>query len=88
MYNCILRIFVHKLHCDHFLHPVEDDSSNTEANSKNGCIDPEQPSVWTQIFGIPHLNNHAGGRPICNEYFDIFDEELHRWSPFSREEEY
>ena len=52
------------------------------------CIDPEQPPVRTRICGTPHLEDRPAGKPISNEYFDVFDDEIDLWSPFSREEEY
>jgi len=56
--NSILLLFGHEQHWDTFLHPSEDDSSDTEADSKNECISPEQSPVWTCIDGAAHLNNH------------------------------
>jgi len=34
------------------------------------------------------MDNHIAGKPISNEYFDIFDDEIDLYSPFSCEEEY
>ena len=42
----------------------------------------------TRICGTPHLDNRLAGKPISNEYFDVFDDEIDLWSPFSCEEEY
>jgi hypothetical protein len=84
----ILLPFLHELHHDPSLHPSDDDFSDTEADSENVCIDPEQPPVRTRIYGTPHLDNSLAGRPISNKYFNIFDDEIDLWSPFSCEEEY
>jgi len=86
-HDSILLPFVHEPHHDPFFHHSDDDSSDTEANSKNPCIDPEQPPVRTRNCGTPHLDNHLAGKPISNEYFDVFDEESDLWSLFSCEEE-
>jgi hypothetical protein len=59
-----------------FLHPADNDSSDTEADSKNACIGQEQPAVRTHIYGNPHLDNRVACWPISNDYFDIFDDEL------------
>jgi len=48
-HDCIQLPFVHELHCYADLHLSEDDSSNTDADTKNVCIDPEQPPVGTCI---------------------------------------
>ena len=80
--------FVHEPHRDAFLHLSDDDSSDTEANNENACVDPEQPPAQTRIYGTPHFDNHLAGKPIGNEYFDIFDNEIDLWSLFSYEEEY
>jgi len=87
-HNRILLPLLHELHRDPLLHPFDDDSSDTEANSHNACIDPEQPPVWSCINGTPHLDNRPAGKPISNEYFNIFDDEIHPWSPFFCKEEY
>jgi hypothetical protein len=47
-----LRI-VHEPHYNSFLHPANDDSSDTEADSENACIDPEQTASQT-MFAIFH----------------------------------
>jgi len=87
-HDSILLPFVLELHHDLFVHPSDDHSSDTEADGKNACIDPEQPPVRTRICGTPHFDNCLAGKPICNEYFDIFDDEIDLWTPLSREEEY
>jgi hypothetical protein len=80
--------FVHEPHHDPFLHHSDDDSSDTEADSENACIDPEQPPVQTRICGTPQLDNRLAGKPISNEYFVVFNDEIDVWSPFSCAEEY
>ena len=75
--------FLHEPHGNSFLHPSDNDSSDTEADSENACIDPEQPPVQTRICGTAHLDNHPAGNPISNKYFDIFDDGIDPWSPFS-----
>jgi len=87
-HDSILLPVVHEPHCDLFLHPSDDNSSDTEADSENACIDPEKPPVWTRIYGTPHLDIRLAGKPISNEYFDFFDNEIDLWSLFSCEEEY
>jgi hypothetical protein len=51
-------------------------------------MDPEQPPVRTHICGTPQLDNPWAGNPISNEYFDVFNNKIDLWSPFSWEEEY
>jgi len=75
-HDSILLPFVHEPHHDSFLHPSDDDSSDTGADSENACIDPEQPPVQIRISGTPHLDNRLAGRPISNEYFNVFDDEI------------
>jgi len=87
-HDSILLPFIHEPHRDPFLHPSDNDSSYTKAYSENACIDPEQPPVWTCICVTPYLDNPVASKPICNEYFDIFDDEIDLELPFSREEEY
>jgi hypothetical protein len=79
---------IYEPHGGAFLHPSDDDSSYTNADSDNACIHPEQPPVWRSIEDTPHLDNSLAGKPISNEYFDIFDIEMYLWPPFSWEEEY
>jgi hypothetical protein len=83
-----LLSFIHYPHHDPFLHPPDDDYSDTEADSKNAFIDPEQPPVWTRVCGTPHLDNRLPGKTISNVYVDIFDDEIDLWLQFSCEEEY
>jgi len=87
-HDSILLPFVHEPHHNPFFHPSDDDCSDTEADSENECIDPEQPPVQTRICGTPHLDNCLAGKPISNEYFDVFDDQIDIWSPISGEEEY
>jgi hypothetical protein len=87
-HDTILLPFVHEPHHDPFFHPSDDDSSVTEADSENACIDPEQPPVRTRTCGTPHLDNCLAGKPISMEYFDIFNDDIDLWSLFSCKEEY
>ena len=87
-HDSVLLPFVHEQHHGPFLHPSDDDSTDTDADSENACIDPEQPPVRTCICGTPHLDIRRAGKPISNEYFDIFDDEIDLWSPFSCKVEY
>jgi hypothetical protein len=87
-YDSILLPFGHEPHHDPFLHPSDDHSSDTEADSKNACIDPEELPVRRHIGSTPHLHNRLAGKPISNEYFDIFNDEIDQWSPFSCKKEY
>jgi hypothetical protein len=87
-HTSILHPFIHNTHRDPFLNPSDDVSSDTEADSENACIDPEEPPVRTHIYGTPHLDNHLAGKPISNQCFDIFDNEIDPWSLFSCEKEY
>ena len=79
-HDSILLLFIHKPHCDPFLHPSEDDFSDTALDCEKASIDPEQPPVWTGIDGTPHLDNRLAGKPISNGYFDNFDDEIDLWS--------
>jgi hypothetical protein len=65
----------HEPHRDTFLHPSDDDFSNTIADIENARIDPEQPPVRTRIDGTFHSGNRLAGKPIANKYFDIFNDE-------------
>jgi hypothetical protein len=75
-HDSILLPFVHEPHNYHFLHPSDNDSSDPEADTVSACIDPENPPVRTPICGTPHLDNRLAGKPISNEYFDVFDDEI------------
>jgi len=87
-HNSILLPFILEPHRNPVLPLSDYDSSDTEANSGNVCIDPEQPPVRTCINGTPHLDNRPVGKPISNKYFDILEDEIDLQSPFSWEEEY
>jgi len=87
-HDSIVLAFIHQRYRSAFLHPSDDDSSNTEAESKNSCINSEQPPVWTRIYRAPHLDNCLASKPISNEYFDIFNEDIELWLPCSCKEEY
>jgi hypothetical protein len=52
-HNSILLTFVHEPHRNPFLHPSNVDSSDTEADSENSCIDLEHPPGQTHIHGTP-----------------------------------
>jgi hypothetical protein len=82
-HDSILLPFVPEPHQNAFLHPYDDDSSDTEADSENACIDPEQAPVRTRICGSPQRDNRQAGKPISHEYFDIFDDEIDIWSAFT-----
>jgi len=87
-HDSILLPFVQEPLHDPYLHPSDNDSSDTHADSQIMCIDPEQPPVRTPIYGTPHLDSSSAGKLISNEYVDIFDHEIDIWSPFSCEQEY
>jgi len=80
--------FVQELHWDPVLHTADDNCSNSVTDTKNGWIDPEQPPVRTHIYGTPHLDNHLASKPVSNDYFDTFNDEIDLASPFSRQEEF
>ena len=75
-HDSILLSFVHEPHHDPFLHPSNVDSSDTGADSETACIDPEQPAVRPRICGTPHLDNRLASKPIIQEYFNLFDDEI------------
>jgi hypothetical protein len=86
--DSIVLPFVHEPHNDPSLHPSDDDSSDTEADIENVCIDPVQPPVRTHICSTTHLDNRLASKPISDEYLDVFDDAIDVWSSFSCEEEY
>jgi hypothetical protein len=88
VHDSFLLPFVHELYRQTFLHPSDAQSSYTEANSENECIDPEQPPVQTPIYGAPHLDNCLASKSISNGYFNIFNDEIDLSSLFPCEEEY
>jgi hypothetical protein len=61
-YDSILLPFIHELHSDPVLHPSDHDSSDTEADSNNACIDPEKPPARTQIHGNSYLEYCLAGQ--------------------------
>jgi len=87
-HNSTLLPFGHELHCNPLLHPSDDDSSDTEADSENAFMDQEQAPVQTCIYGTPHLANRLAYRLISDEYYDSFIDEIDLWSPCSWEEVY
>jgi len=87
-HNSIRLPFIHSPDRDPCLHPSDHNRNETEVDSENVCIDPEQPPVQTHIYGTPHLDNCLAANLLSNEYFDIIDDELDPWSPFSCEEKY
>jgi len=87
-YDSIQLPLVREPHPRCYPYTPEDRSSDTEAECKNPCIDPEQPPSWTRIDGTPQLDNHQAVQHISSEYFDIFENEIDLWSAFSFLEEY
>jgi hypothetical protein len=79
-HNSDLLSFVHALLRNPFVHPSDGDSSNSVADSQNVSTNPEHPHILLQIYGTPPLTNHYAGKPNCNEYFDIFQDAIDRWS--------
>jgi len=86
-HNGNLLPFVHELDRNPFLHPSDNDSSYTDADSEIAWLNPKQPPVQTHNCGSPHSANCRAGKPISNEYFDIFDDEINLWLQFSYQEE-
>ena len=78
-HDTIQLAFIHDQHCDPFLHPSDNDPGDTQADSKNACIDPEQPPVRRRINAAPYKANPLASRSICNKYFDIFDDDIDLW---------
>jgi len=76
MHNSILLPSFHGQHCDLYLHPSNDDSSDTEADSENACIDPEQPLFQTRSYVTLQLDNQPASKRISDEYFVILDNEI------------
>jgi len=74
--NSIPLPFIPKPQSDPSLHNSDDDSSHTRADSEHLCVAPEQPPVPICIYGTPHCDNHLAGKPISNQYFHIFDNEI------------
>ena len=88
MHNSIPHPLNQEPHPDIVLHPSDNVSSETEAYSKNVCIDREHPPVWSRIYGTPHLDNYLAGRHICTEYCDILENDINLWSWLNCEEAY
>ena len=86
--DSILMRLVDETHHDPFPQLANNHASDTEANTKNAFIDPEQPPVRTLISATPHWENQLTGKTIGNQYFNILDDDPDLWSPFSCEEEY
>lgn len=76
MHDSILLPFIYKPHGNYFLHPANDQSTDTDAESDDPCIDPEQCPVPTQKCDTPHIDNCLANKPGRKEYFDIFNEEI------------
>ena len=88
MHNSIPHPLNQEPHPNIVLHPSDNVSSETEAYSKNVCIDREHPPVWSRIYGTPHLDNDLAGRHICTEYCDILENDINLWSWLNCEEAY
>jgi hypothetical protein len=88
VHDSILLPCIPEPHDDPFHPPFDDASSDTDAVSEHACIDPEQPPVRTRICGTPHLDNRLAGKPISNEYFNVFEDEIDPSSLLSCKEEY
>jgi len=87
VHDSILFLCIHEPHRDRLLHPVDDDSSDSDMDSENACIDPEQPLVCIHIYGTPHLENGLASKYSCNKDIDIIQDNSDVWSPFSCEED-
>jgi hypothetical protein len=74
--DSIIFPFIYEPHRDTFLYPSEDDSSYTEADSETASIDQEQPLVRTHMYGTVHFDDRLASKPISNEYFNIFDNQI------------
>jgi len=79
---------VQEQHRDPVLHLSDDDSSDIEADSENACIDPEEPPVRQWIYGNTLFDNRSAGKRISDKYFNIVNDEIYLWSPFSCEAQY
>jgi len=87
-HDSILLPFILELHRYPFLHCLDNDASDTEADSDNACVDIDQPRVRTWIYGTPDFENRLAVKTISNEYFDIVDDEIDLWSQSSFNEAY
>ena len=68
--------------------PSDHDCSDPEADSKNASVDPEQPPVWTGTHRTATFDNRPAGKPNCDKFFDIIDDEIDTPSSFSCEVDY
>jgi hypothetical protein len=75
-------------HRDLFVHPSDDDYSDTKANSQNACINPEQLAFRTSRNGTPYFDTCLAVKPISMKYFEIFNNDRDLWSPLLGEREY
>jgi len=64
-------------HHDYYLHPSDHGSSDTGADSEIECINPPQCPIWKHIDCTLHWDNCLAGKPIGNEYVDIFDDVIY-----------
>jgi hypothetical protein len=64
----ILLRLVYEPHRDPFLHPSDNDWSNTDADSDTAPINLEQRPIQTRIHGTPRLHKRSAWKPICNQY--------------------
>lgn len=87
-HDSILSLFVYKPHCNMYLHPSIDESSNTEADGKNASFNPAWPPVWPRIEDTQHVDHLLTCQPTSNEYFNIFDNEIDLCSPLSCQQQY
>ena len=75
----ILLPFGHQLDHDPFNHPSNNTYSDTNAASENLSVNAEQPPVWSNSHGTPHLDNRRDSKPLSNKNFDIFDNGIGPW---------
>jgi len=73
MPNSIELPSVHDAHCNSYVSTSNSDYSDTEAGSQDACIQPELAPVWRSISATEHLDNYWAGKPISNDYCDIFE---------------
>jgi len=53
-HNGILIPFIDEENLDNILHSPDNTSRNSESNSVNVCVTPEQPVVCTGSYGTHH----------------------------------
>jgi hypothetical protein len=87
-YHSILLVFIDEPHGHSVHYPFNDNSSDTDANSDFDYFNAEQPPVSTRMYGNSQWNSSLAGMTIRNWYFDIFDNEIHLWSPFPCEKKH